>query len=425
MFVIYNVEAGEKILLAREVISTNGQVSLDYKLLNSDLSVSDARMESLPIQRTGSYIDPDYLSSSYQLGVDSKVYIETSIGRAESEIASLPKGASRNYKVITVIDTQLATSTSFTLSSDIKNHEGFTLDFTPNGTRFIGFFCDLKLDENGKQHHGIYSVKLDKNSNEMIDVKYTYFDQSFLDELLGSQTPSVIDNTKNKAHENMGITSRYKVVEDLHRSDNGNLALFCTRDTVFQYAGSVGYVGSGGNIISTTGVLKKDILVFELNNNGELVRGAFLRRTSSYIPDLFRDVRVTERNGSFSIFYDNEASYYLATGKKLPTNSNTFRETVVEYATLDFDKSSFEKHIIMVDEKPTSKQKRREIETYRMQVINNAFYVYHFDKGHLSWTNRIITLLTFVVPPAGFIVAGTRPFPKIVTGNLGRFETKK
>jgi hypothetical protein len=433
IFVLSNKVGGEKIFVGYEIIPKDGEnVRVAYKLLNNELEVSDVSEETLPITVSKKRRE-NFLTSSYELGDDGKIYVYSNIRLSKEELEEKPKGASSSYSMLTIIDPTHAVSNSISIRSEGKNIFQFGTEVNSSGTILYGFFCDLEQDPKGRETHGIFYGMVDKNSTELKDMKFSYFDKEFLKELFANDLDTKIKEKKEegktkskkkqkqeKAEEdNLGYSYTIEVVR--HRSDNGNLMLFCTKERNY----------TTQNCTTTNGTTrcytvyhceKTDVTVFELDKQGKIVGANHIDRFRHYYGWQVKDVSVIEKDGNYLVFYSNTTTDQTTKNQKAKqTKSKDMRTDLFEYAVLNTKAKTFEKKNYRLNKLNTPKPEIKTIEPTNIFILDNEAYVHSFTKGKIKTSGIIITAVACVVCwPAGMLMAMNSPFPKTKTGYLGK-----
>lgn len=373
LFVIGNQKAGEKIIIGAELPREKSEnVKFEYKVLKSDLTYDAANQITLPYATKQS---TNYLSASYEIGDDGKLYVKTYISMDKEERKQLKPRESATYNLLTVVDLSSGKYQSFPFKFDGKNL--FQVDYlvTKNKTKVYGLFSDLDKDKWGRDLHGIFYAEIDNNNTELTAKNFTYFDKKTLDKLFAKdkkdqKKAGKLNSKKDKKSNEESLAGDY-TIEYAQSVDNTNVVLFTSR----MYNYSVTTCDGKGNCTTRYYCQKSNVTAFKVDNSGNLIWASNLDRQITYNGWNIYDVNVVSKDEKLYTIYGS--AFQMNASKKNMRSSKSRKQQTdrLEYAIFDYNTGAFTKDEYQINAINTKKKDKKFVSPTNITVLDNQMYI--------------------------------------------------
>ena len=376
IYVLANKKAGEKIVIGTEKPTENLDVKFEYKVLNKDLTFSDANQIALPIK----LISKSYgLTSSYEYGDDGNLYIRSSVSMSKEERKNAKKGESTSYSVLSILDLKSGNINPFVMKFENKNIFDFDFQIDKSTVKIYGFFCDLLKDPHGTDLHGIFYCVIDGKNFTMKSQKFSYFDKSTLDKLFAKdkedqkKSKGLFKSKKDEKSDEESLDNTFEI-EDVQSIDQDNIVLFCTK--MYNYSVTTCTSnGKGGTTCYTNYYCRKsNVTVFKLNNEGGIVWASNLDRQITYSNWNIYDLNVINKNGKFYVIYGSDFQTGVEKKGFFSSKSRKQQRDRFEYAVFDYASGAYKKNEFVVNA-VNEKKDIKTVDPRLISVIDNKFYV--------------------------------------------------
>lgn len=427
VFVLYNKNRPENILIGGEMAAANGQtIKVEYKLMKTDLTFLQSRQVELPISKTGrSY---DGFSSSYEYGDDGKLFIYSSISPTREERKQMKKEdksiLSGYYDIISSIDLNNGNLKSFTVKFENKYIKGYKAIIDNNSVRLTGFFCDLSKDPRGNDNHGLFYLLLDDKDLSTVSSKFNYFTIAQLGQLFakdnkneGKDRTGIFASKKKKASEEESLSSLYNI-EQIIKSPSGELLLFGSR--MHNYSVTHCTQTKYGQSCYTRYYCQKDnITAFKLSPTGELIWATNVDRRSTYERWNVYDVSVAVRGDKYYVLYASDFQINSTKKNMRSKKSGSQQRDRIEYAIFDGATGTATRQEQTVNPLNVKKEERKGINASNITVINNTFYT---NSARRKWKPGKLIACIVCWPLSGFFTASPSSYKG--TNYIGKISPK-
>ena len=379
LFVVANEKIDNRILLGSEPIVQKGQsIRFEYKILNSDFSFESADQIKLPLKQIAK--KKRGLSSSYELGDDGNIYVETNINLSKEERKAAKKGEPLSYSLLTIVTPGTKQVKSYSVKFDNKVVYDFDYIVHEKGVKLFGFFCDLQKDPKGNDLHGIFSTLIDSKRMALESVNFSYFTKNQLDILFAEDRKDRgdkrrIQSKRKKESEEESIASNY-VIEQVISLDKSNIVLLCSR--MNNYSKRVCSTNSKGQTTCKTYYYcqKSNVTAFKVDKGGDILWASNLDREITYNRWWVYDIRAIHKGNKIYVTY---GSAYAAKAKKKNRSSKKSKEHrtgMFEYAVFDYNTGQYKRDEYRINPINAKKKDRKTIAPTRIAVIDNEFFVH-------------------------------------------------
>ncbi len=420
IIVLSNKKAGEKMVVGSEnTTEADEQMSFQYRVMNNDLSFSDANMVTLPVK----LIRKSYgYTSVYHYGDDGNIYVRSLISMTKEEKKNLKKNESSSYSILSVINVTNETVTPFTMRFENKNIFNFDFTFDPNGIKIYAFFCDLLKDPKGTDTHGIYYGVLDGKSYALRSQTFAYFEKEVLDKLFANdiedkkRAGGLFKTKASKKSDEESIDSRYEI-ESVQSLDPNNIVLFCSIMNNYVVR-SCTPNGTNGGMTCTNRYYcqKRNVTAFKISSEGKIIWASNLDRDMTYDGWSIKDLKVINDGKRYYAIY---GSLFQIEEKRKGWSSRKRRDQLrdrFEYATFEDNTGAFKKHEFVVN--AVNEKDKKWVEPPRIAVLDNRFYV---NSESISMKTGYC-IPSILCPPLFFIFSMNGNTQK-GQGNLGVIKT--
>src|ERR1035437_4963334 len=315
VFVMANEKVNESIVIGGELAAGKGSnVTVEYKVLKSDLSFSSANQVALPVSVSGK---SKSLTSSYEYGDDGNLHIKTYVTMDKEQRKTAKKGEAYRYPIYSVVKLETGNIQSYTIKFENKNVFDFDFEVTKGAIKIFGFFCDLTKDSKGVDTHGIFYAILDPKTFQLSgEMNFTYFTKHQLDQLFAKDNDKTdrkdkafMQSKKKKKSEDESLSSDY-VIEKVQSLDNNNIVLFCS--LMYNYA--VTTCDGKGNCHTNYYCAKSNVTAFKIDGAGKIIWASNLDRKITYSGWNIYDLRVVNKENKFIVAYGSD--YSIKSDKK-------------------------------------------------------------------------------------------------------------
>jgi hypothetical protein len=381
LFVLYNIKAGDNLIIGGELGAANGQViKVEYKLMKSDLSFVQSKQVDLPISKMGrSY---DGFSSTYEYGEDGKLFIYSVITPTREERKQLKKDGnvlSGYYDIISAVDLNTGNISSYTLKFDKKFIQSYKAMVDNNSIKVTGFYTDLDRDKKGADYHGIFYVMLGDKDMKPVSVKFSNFTSQQVSEIFagdreGKDAAGIFSSKKKKKSEAESISSLYNI-EKIVKGTNGDLLLFGSR----MYNYTVQYCTTSSNGVTSCTYRpycqKDNVTAFRISAQGDLMWAKNIDRRKTYYGWNRYDLNVAAYNDKYYVIYGSD--YQTKATKKNNRSAKKGNQSIdkLEYAIFDGKKGDAVKQEETINKINAKKEEKKYIDPTNIYVMNNSFYI--------------------------------------------------
>ena len=145
----------------------------------------------------------------------------------------MKKGEASVYPHIMQVRLETADIHDFRLEAFLKKTLLiFSSLITKDGIKLYGFFSDLDKDEKGRDTHGTFFISLNTKDLSTKEMKFSYFDKPFLDQLYAADKENqkkgkgLFKSKKAKESDEESIDDNYKIEQVIE--DKNDIILFCS-----------------------------------------------------------------------------------------------------------------------------------------------------------------------------------------------------
>lgn len=363
LFIMVNKSLGEKILIGGETAGNKGEnVKVEYKILNSDFTFSNAGQAELPLQITGR---SNSLSSSYSFGDDGNLHVKSD-------------------KSLTVINLEKGTKETYVV--EFKNKQIFDFDYIydQNTIRLFGLFCDLTKDKSGNDNHGIFYAIINSSTLKLESENFTYFtkeqlDKLFADDQTDRKDKKLFQSKKSKDSEDQSLKTNYTVENVL--KDGKDLILICS----IMYNYTVTYTTTNSNGTTTTRqeprCNKRNLTVFRINDKGEIQWATNVNRNITYPRHYVYDVNSIKKDNTIYVTYGSDFITDQADAKKKKkccsfnlAAAKNMRDKIA-YATFDLKSGVSNVKEIVINQPKTPKKELKIVDPTSIETLGGDFYL--------------------------------------------------
>ncbi|MES2679625.1 MAG: hypothetical protein V4635_07055 [Bacteroidota bacterium] len=388
LIVLYNKNIDDKIFIGKEYAITKDDENLkiEYKFLNADFSLVSSKQVTLPILITkrrrglfrsvGSIND---LIASYELGNDGNLYIQEMVKVSDEEKKTLKRGEASVYPHVMQVQLETGSTQDFKLKFPKKNTFNFSSLVTKDGVKLYGFFSDLDKDEKGNDTHGTFFISLDSKTLKTKDMKFSYFDKTFLDQLYAADKENqkkgrgLFKSKKAKASDEESIDDNYKIERVIE--DKNDIILFCSIMKNWQRTVCTSNGKGGGQTCHTYYYCtKSNVTAFKLNPKGDIVWARNLDRSITYPRWNVYDLNVIKTDNNYYVTYGS--AYQLNSKKKNMRSSKSGKQMTdrLEYAVFSGATGDFQKQEYKVNPLNVKKSEAKFVSPDDIDVFDNRLY---------------------------------------------------
>ena len=431
LIVLYNRNLNNRILIAKEfeVTKDDQNLKIEYKFINSDFSLVSSKQVTLPIlvkkKRRGIFGTVDSFSDivcSYELADDGNLYIQDVVRLSEEERKSLKKGEASVYPHLMQVEMESGDLQEYRLKFPRKNTFNFSTLITTNGVKLYGFFSDLEKDEKGKDTHGLFLISLDSKNFKNVDMKFSYFDKRFLDELYANDKENqkkgggLFKSKKAKESDNESIDDNY-IIEKV-MEDGTDIVLFCS--IMRNWSQTVCTTSSNGAQSCRTYYYcdKSNVTAFKLDKTGDIIWARNMDRRITYNRWNVYDLNVIKKNDDYLVTYGS--AFQINAKKKNIRSSKPGKQQTdrLEYAIFSGRNGDYKKNEYQVNKLNVKKAEAKFIRPEQIQVFDNKMYT-SCDKYKL----KPATYIACLCPPVFYFMLMSGNSRK-GTGHLGTISGK-
>lgn len=387
LVILYNKELNDKMLIIKEFAITkdNESLRIEYKLLNPDFTFVNTKQVTLPILVTkvrrgwfSSASSFDENVGSYEFGNDGNLYVQDMVRLSEEERKNLKKSEASVYPHLMQVNLESGSVQEYRVKYAGKNTFNYSSLVTKNGIKLYGFFSDLDKDSKGNDTHGTFFVTLDNATLKEKNVKFSYFDKPFLDQLYAADKENqkkgkgLFKSKKDKKSDEESIDDNY-IIEDVVE-DGGDILLFCS--IMRNWSRTVcTSSGNGGQTCRTYYYCtKSNVTTFRLNKNGDIVWAKNLDRSITYNRWNVYDLNVMKSGDSYYVVYGS--AYQMNATKKNMRSSKSNKQLTdrLEYAVFQGASGDYKKNEYQLNSVNAKKADKKFVAADNISVFDNKMY---------------------------------------------------
>ena len=289
--------------------SKNENIQLNYQILDSDLKQILSKSISLPI-KVSNRKTMEGLSSSYLLGNEMSLYIQTDVNYKKEEEKKLIENQTKYFWVINAVNLKSGEIKNIPVNFSGKNFYSFGWKEEKGILKLYSFFSDLLKDPDGQDLHGIFSSTFNGTTFTTENSNFSYFTKKMLDNLFADdihdrKKTKSSDSEMEKKSEQESLLAGYRI-EDVKISGS-DLILFSSNKYNYSVELNGSYSGGNPNMAYTREISycdKKNLTIFKINSEGEFVWYKNLDRLNIY-PNKRNvyDIKVTKKDHKYYVFY--------------------------------------------------------------------------------------------------------------------------
>lgn len=378
LFILENNSLGEKILIGGENAGNKGdKVKVEYKILNSDFTFSNAGQSEIPVEITGR---SNYLSSSYTFGDDGNLHV-------------------KSENSLTVVNLENGTKNTYVAEFTNKKIVDFDYTIDEKSIRLFGLFCDLTKDKSGSDNHGIFYAIINSTSLKLESENFTYFTKEQLDKLFTKddadrKDSKLFQSKKGKESEEESLKSSYCV--DKVVKDGDDLLLVCS--IMYNYYVTTTHRTSNGGTYTTSDPYcnRRNVTIFRISNKGEIEWATNIDRNITYPGHYIYDINVIRKENLLYVTYgSNFIDNDEAKKKKCcAINIASLKEMrdKIAYATFDVTNGVATKKEIIINDAKTPKAERKIVNPSDINVLEGDFYLYS-EKYNIHTPHNSLSLI--------------------------------
>lgn len=364
-FISANNNLDQKIIIGGELSVEKGKnIQVEYKVLNSDLTLSKPYQVEIPIENTNSYYKNDF---SYLFGDDGNFHIK--------------------YKnILMIINFNSGKQKVFQANLDNKSILDFNYSVSKENIKIFGFFCDLTKDSKGKSIHGVFYSLINSNSLESLSQSFTYFSKETIGNLYQDKfgVKEISNTKKNQSSENESISSdyvieKYDIIED-------DIVLFCSKMKNVETTKTTKSTQNGQTTTTTMITYycgKENVTSFRINSKGEIIWSSNISRYKTYsgsTSDVFNtfDVNVIENKTAFYTLYGSD--FINQTDEKSTPEllskylkSKKISRDKIEYAIIEKQSGKSVVKNLIINKPNTQKKDLIIFDISKSEVVDNKF----------------------------------------------------
>jgi hypothetical protein len=321
------------------------------------------------------------------------------------------------------IDMETGDLQEYRLKFPKKNTFNFSTLITTNGVKLYGFFSDLEKDEKGRDTHGLFLISLDTKDFSKSEMKFSYFDKNFLDELYAADKENqkkgkgLFKSKKAKESDDQSIDDNYvieKVIED-----GKDLVMFCS--IMRNWSQTVCTYNSNGTSTCRTYYYctKSNVTAFKLSSSGDIIWARNMDRQITYSRWNVYDLNVIKGSDSYIVVYGS--AFQINAKKKNMRSSKPGKQQTdrLEYAVFLNKTGDFKKAEYQINGFNTKSNQAKFVRPDDIVVYDNKMYT-SCDRYKLKPNTYIACLC----PPVfyGMLMSGNS---RKGTGYLGTISTLK
>ncbi len=417
------------ILLGTEIIDKdNKELKLDYRILNSDLSMVNSKQVTLPLivesmrrNFNNSYWFNNYRYNynqkrgaicSYVLANNSDLFVFADVTRKKDEKAKNSKKNSENYTKMMRINTLTGDLSIRNLEFENKDIDTYRFLESEDDLTIVGLYGAKNDKSSGI--NGIFKCKFNKDL-EPKDLKFTSFDKRFISELFAKDQEE-LEKRKNKSDKNNDLNaelSGFYFIEKV-QEEKGNIVLFCSKIYNYVIRECQSSSNGGTTCYNIPYCEKSNVTAFKINNEGEMVWAKNIDRSATYRGFWnVLDLHVIQGKDYYNVIYGSDFQVNASKKNKKSRKPRKQQSDYFEYATLAKSNGSYKKQEFKINQINTPKEKQKKIIPTNLWVFDNQIYT-HTQKVKLKGS----TYLGCLCPPAFiFMMNGGNSYKG--TGNVG------
>ncbi len=417
------------ILLGAEIIDKdNKELKLDYRILNSDLSVVNSKQITLPliVESMKRNFNNSYWYNNYRYNYSQKrgaicwyvlanngdLLVFADVTRKKDESAKNSKKNSENYTKMFRISTLTGDINTRNLEFENKDIDTYRLLESEDELTIIGLYSTKNDKSSGI--NGIFRSKFNKDL-EPKDLKFTSFDKRFISDLFAKDQEE-LEKRRNKSDKKNDLSSElsgFYFIEKV-QEDKGNLVLFCSK--IYNYLVQECQSNSNGGTTCYTIPYceKSNVTAFKISPEGEIVWAKNIDRSATYRGYWnVLDLHVIQGKENYNVIYGSD--YHVNSTKKSKKNRKQKKQKTdyFEYATISKSNGSYKKQEFKINQINTPKEKEKKIVPTNLWVFDNQIYT-HSHRVKLKGS----TYISCLCPPAFvFLMNGGNSYKG--SGNVG------
>ncbi|MAW65415.1 MAG: hypothetical protein CMD18_04380 [Flavobacteriales bacterium] len=366
LFVMGNKETGKVFIGVEKETVPKDNVVLEYKVLDSDFSISDANQITLPIRYKGVNWfrgGADGLSSSYLLGDDGNVHI-------------------RKGSLLGIINLTSGKLTTTEVKTDEKRLFSIYRMVSKSKTRLYGYYSDLTRDRKGREVHGIFYAILTKDY-KIKNMVFSGFNKKLMKELFkddkddkdgGRKGGCCLIGKKGSTHANDETMNSDYIIEEALEGDGGSVYLFTTK--MDNYSVRSCTTDANGNTTCTTSYYckKGNVTTFKISKDGDIEWASNHDRVKVYNGWFVYDISVIQDKKGFYATYGTvknkraKKPWFMLLKKVDYTNP-------MEYVFINKKSGKVSKKVLKVNQPNSPSNMAKYIDATEVTVIDNKLYV--------------------------------------------------
>lgn len=332
----------EQLIVGAEKSTNKGEnIKIEFKVLNSDLSISNAIQSELPLVVKGS---SNGLAAKYNFGIDGNLYMKF---KNSLTIINSTNGEKKSYNF------------------ENENKQIYSLEYieTENNVGIFGFYSDLKIDKKGNSMHGIMMAQINTRTLELNSSKYIAFSKQVLEKLFTPETKKKNSYTLDYGIEGIhSINDEYVIVA----SSFNNYVVTSTSTS------------NGRTTTTQTPHCKKEnIGLLRLTKSGDVKWASTIDRRIDYIGWDVLDIEVINNNQKLYLSYGS--SFDIDAKKKNFTSKKSKKDQTnkFEYSALDMNSGVVSRKELIINKEDTPKKEKKIVSPSVITPFDNKFYVIH------------------------------------------------
>lgn len=385
-FVLSNKSLQGKLLLGAELSATKGSsVKVEARVLNKDLSFETLAQFDLPIAAKSNSSE---LTSFYEYGDDGNLHVTTRIQEDRKDKQK------EFFDLYTFVDLSNGTSFHYPFKFENKRILGIDVTVTKEEVNFIAMYMDLSPSvRNNKKVkiNGLFRSTLDKERKTLAKTQFEAFDQKFLKNLYQDDEKDLVK--KKKAGQSEEIDDSY-VIEEVRQHENGDITLFTTIKENY----SVTTCQPRGPCITNYYCRKKNVTIFNLDKNGNIIWAQNIDRSFTYDGWNIRDVTVIEDKDNYYVVYGSTPTLT----KFFPTEKakKIKKSDVLEYAVVNKNTGKVKTKLYEKNKQGTSKKEKVSFNSSTIQLFDGQMSTYHNNTKRTT-SGKIVRGFSIILFPIG------------------------
>ena len=366
LFVMGNKQIRKVFIGVEKETAPNENVVLEYKVLDTDFSISDANQVNLPIKyKGGNWFrgGADGLSSSYLLGDDGNVHI-------------------RKNSLLGIINLTSGKLTTTEVKTNDKRLFSIYRMVSKNKTRLYGYYSDLTRDRRGSEVHGIFYAIL-TDDYKIKNMVFSGFNKKLMRDLFkddkddkdgGRKGGCCLIGKKGSTHANDETMNSDYIIEQALEGEDGSVYLFTTK--MDNYSVKSCTTDANGNTSCTTSYYckKGNVTTFKISKDGGIEWASNHDRVKVYNGWFIYDISVIQDKKGFYATYGTvknkraKKSWFMFLKKVDYTNP-------MEYIFIDKKSGKVSKKVLKVNQPNSPSNMAKYIDATEVTVIDNKLYV--------------------------------------------------